>query len=62
MRSMRIVAEPYASNHLKQVVEEGLGLYNVAIMGFAEYYPITIFLKDENGEILGGVLEHLWGK
>jgi GNAT superfamily N-acetyltransferase len=62
MRSLRIVVEPYASDHLKQVVEEGLGLYNVAVTGFADYYPVAIFLKDENDEILGGVLGHIWGK
>jgi GNAT superfamily N-acetyltransferase len=62
MRSLQIVVEPYASTHLKQVVEDGLGLYNVAATGFAEYYPVAIFLKDEHGEILGGVLGHIWGK
>jgi GNAT superfamily N-acetyltransferase len=62
MRSLRIVVEPYASNHLKQVVEDGLGLYNVAVTGFAEYYPVAIFLKDENSAILRGVPGHLWGK
>jgi hypothetical protein len=61
MRSLQIVVEPYASNHLKQVVEDGLGLYNTAVTGFAEYYPVAIFLKDDNGEILGGVLGHIWG-
>jgi GNAT superfamily N-acetyltransferase len=62
MRSLRITVEPYAANHLKQVVEDGLELYNVAATGFAEYYPVTIFLKDEHDEILGGVLGHIWGK
>ena len=33
-----------------------------ADMGFAEYYPVAIFLKDANSAILGGVLGHLWGK
>jgi GNAT superfamily N-acetyltransferase len=62
MRSLQIVVEPYASHHLKQVVEDGLGLYNVAVTGLAEYSPVAIFLKDEHGEILGGVLGHIWGK
>ena len=62
MRSLQIVIDPYASNHLKQAVEDGLGLYNVAVTGFADYYPVAIFLKDENGEILGGVLGHILGK
>jgi hypothetical protein len=46
MSALRIVVEPHASDHLKQVVREGLGLYNVAVTGFAEYYPVSIFLKD----------------
>jgi hypothetical protein len=33
----------------------------VAVTGFAEYYPVAIFLKDENDAILGGVLGHIWG-
>lgn len=62
MGSLRIVVEPYASPHLKQVVEDGLGSYNVAMTGFTDYSPVTIFLKEENGDILGGVLGHIWGK
>jgi GNAT superfamily N-acetyltransferase len=62
MSALRIVVEPYASDHLKQVVQDGLGLYNVAVTGFAEYYPVSIFLKDEHDEVLGGVLGHIWGK
>ena len=34
-------------------------MYNVAMTGFADSYPVTIFLKDENGEIMGGVLGHI---
>jgi GNAT superfamily N-acetyltransferase len=62
MRSHRVVLEPHAPDHLKQIVQEGLGLYNVAVTGLAEYYPVSIFLKDEHDEILGGVLGHIWGK
>lgn len=62
MGPLRIVVEPHAPEHLKQVVQEGLGLYNVAVTGLADYYPVAIFLKDENDEILGGVIGHIWGK
>jgi GNAT superfamily N-acetyltransferase len=62
MSALRIVVEPHASDHLKQVVHEGLGLYNVAVTGFAEYYPVSIFLKDARDEVLGGVLGHVWGQ
>jgi GNAT superfamily N-acetyltransferase len=62
MPTLRIVLEPHAANHLKQVVEDGLGLYNVAVTGFAEYYPVSIFLKDAHDAVLGGVLGHIWGQ
>jgi GNAT superfamily N-acetyltransferase len=62
MRSLQIVVEPHASDHLKQVVQDGLAFYNVAVTGLADYHPLAIFLKDEHGEILGGVLGHLWGQ
>jgi GNAT superfamily N-acetyltransferase len=62
MPTLRIVVEPHAPDHLKQVVEDGLGSYNVAVTGFAEYYPVAIFLKDAHDAVLGGVLGHIWGK
>jgi GNAT superfamily N-acetyltransferase len=62
MSALRIVMEPHAPDHLKQVVKERLGLYNVAVTGFAEYYPVSIFLKDVHDAVLGGVLGHIWGK
>jgi GNAT superfamily N-acetyltransferase len=62
MRTLRVVVEPYAPDHLKQIVQEGLGLYDVAVTGLAEYYPASIFLKNEHAEVLGGVLGHIWGQ
>jgi GNAT superfamily N-acetyltransferase len=62
MWDLRIVVEPHAPDQRKQVVQEGLALYNVAATGLAEYYPVSIFLRDANDEILGGVLGHIWGK
>ena len=52
MWDLRIVVEPHAPDQLKQVVQEGLALYNVAATGLAEYYPVSIFLRDANDEIL----------
>jgi GNAT superfamily N-acetyltransferase len=62
MRDLQIVVEPHASDHLAQVVREGLALYNVAVTGLADYHRLSIFLKDAHGEVLGGVLGHLWGQ
>jgi GNAT superfamily N-acetyltransferase len=62
MRDLQIVVEPHASDHLAQVVRDGLALYNVAVTGLADSHPLVIFLKEAHGEIVGGVLGHLWGQ
>ena len=36
-------------------------MYNVAVTGLDEYYPVAIFLKQENEEIAGGILGDIWG-
>jgi hypothetical protein len=54
MPTLHIVVEPHAPDHLKQVVDDGLGSYHVTVTGFAEYYPVAIFLKDAHDAVLGG--------
>jgi GNAT superfamily N-acetyltransferase len=61
MKRLRITVEPYADPSLRQLVVENLGLYNIAVTGHEEYYPLSIFLRDENDEVLGGILGHIWG-
>src|SRR5262245_43976387 len=62
MMNIRLVYEPHASEELKKFVGEGLGFYNVAAMGVAEYCPVYLFLKNEHQEILGGLLGHIWAQ
>src|SRR5215831_10502973 len=60
--NIRLVMEPYAAETLKEVVREGLALYNVAATGAAEYYPVCLLLKTEHQEVVGGLLGHIWGQ
>ena len=62
MMNIRLVIEPHASEALKEFVREGLALYNVAAKGAAEYYPVSLFLKNEHHEVLGGLLGHIWAR
>jgi GNAT superfamily N-acetyltransferase len=62
MMNIRLVVEPHASEALKDVVRDGLALYNVAATGAAEYYPVSLFLKNEHQEVLGGLLGHIWAR
>ena len=58
----RIVIEPHAPEDLQKVVREGVILHNIAVTGAGEYYPLCVLLKSDHGEILGGVLGHIWAK
>lgn len=61
MGNVRIVSEPQASSQDREVVSEGIDLFNVAATGDANYSPLAIFLKDDRGAVLGGALGNLWG-
>ena len=58
--NVRIVNEPYASDEARQVIRDGLAMHNVAITGFSEYYPVGLFLKTDDGEVMGGLLGNIW--
>lgn len=62
MKKLRIVIEPHAAEDTKQFIRENLGLYNIAVTKCEEYYPLAIFLRDDNEEIRGGVLGQIWGQ
>ena len=62
MKNFRITIEPHAAEDSKQFVRENLGLYSIAMTGCEEYYPVAVFLRDTNEEILGGVLGEIWGQ
>jgi hypothetical protein len=61
MEKLRIVMEPHASAGVRAFVRQHLNMHNIAATGVAAYYDLAIFLKDENDEILGGLLAEMWG-
>ena len=40
-------------------VQKGLREFNVRVIGDPEEVPVTIFLRDENNEVVGGLLGHI---
>jgi hypothetical protein len=56
MSALRISTEPHAAESLRQHVRDHLDTFNVAVTGFAEYHAVSIFLRDERDEVLGGLL------
>jgi GNAT superfamily N-acetyltransferase len=60
MSNPTVVFEPYAAAIHRDIVQTIVDSYNIAATGQAEWYPVVFFLKDENGEILGGLLGDIW--
>src|SRR6266446_3699012 len=57
MNNPTVIFDPYAAADLRNMVQTIVCNHNIAITGQAEWYPVAFFLKDENGEVLGGLLE-----
>jgi GNAT superfamily N-acetyltransferase len=60
MSNPTVVFDPYATVDLRNIVQTMVDNYCVASTGKAEWYPVAFFLRDENGEILGGLIGHIW--
>jgi GNAT superfamily N-acetyltransferase len=42
-------------------VQDQLHAYNIATTGYADYRPLAIFLRDDAGEIIAGLIGFTWG-
>ena len=60
MSNPTVVFDPYATVDLHNIVQMMVDNHNVAVTGQAEWYPVAFFLRDENGEVLGGLLGDIW--
>lgn len=58
-----IVMHPYASGDVMESVNRGIQTHASAAIGLPEqmWFAANFFLRDEDGEILGGALGNTWG-
>ena len=56
---VHVSVEPDASAADVEVVQAGLRAFNVARIGAPAEEPIRIFVRDESGQIVGGLLGHI---
>jgi GNAT superfamily N-acetyltransferase len=57
---LRISFEP-DNEPAKLFVTNGVDNHNIAATGHSAYYPVSYFLKSDEGEVLGGLLGMIWG-
>ena len=60
MAELKIVFDPQGGADA-QFVRDRLDMYNVAVTGVSGYYPLHLFLKNDRGETMGGLLGAIWG-
>jgi GNAT superfamily N-acetyltransferase len=55
--------DPYPSKDAEMVVRQGISTHAYAAIGLPEreWAPHNFFLRDSDGEVLGGVLGNIWG-
>ena len=57
---LRIVFDPDPAPAARATVERGVDQHNVGITNLPDYYPLAFLLKDDAGEVLGGLLGDIW--
>ena len=56
---LELVSDPYNSV-AAEFVRDRLAMHNVAATGRSDWYPVRLFLRDEHGAIMGGLLGSIW--
>jgi GNAT superfamily N-acetyltransferase len=59
---LRVSSEPVAPFDLLKVLGEGNNEYNMAVTGFRDYQPVALLLRDDAGDIRGGIWGWVWAQ
>ena len=57
----RLSSEPDASAEQRARISGAIDGWNMDVTGDRDYQPVTIFLRDDDGTIHGGVTGGVWG-
>lgn len=58
---LRMTVEPQAGDDQRRAVSDRLDLFNVATTGIDEWHSVSVFLRDPDDEVVGGLLGEIWG-
>jgi GNAT superfamily N-acetyltransferase len=61
MKTAPMEFEPLLEEGIRRFIVESLDKHNMAITGLREFFPVNFVVREERGEIVAGVLGHLWG-
>src|SRR5262249_16679810 len=58
--TLRIIEEDHASEADRQAIRDRLDGWNVAVTGRADWFPVSVFLRDDDGTLRGGAIGDAW--
>ena len=58
---LRISSEPTAAPADIEAVKDAVNRFNVDVTGVADWWPVTLLLRDEASTVQGGLLGDIWG-
>ena len=61
MNTAQVAFEPSLEDATRRVIVDSLDSFNMRATGVREFFPVTFVVRGERGEVLGGLLGHLWG-
>ena len=61
MERVRIEFEPLIDAASRDFITNGLDSYSMVASGCPDWLPVNFVLRDDRGEVLGGLLGQLWG-
>ncbi len=61
MAKLELVFDPAEDSPAVERAKNGVIFHNFAATGVSAYYPANFFLKNERGELMGGLLGIIWG-
>ena len=62
MDNARIAFEPFIDEGVRRLIVDGVDMHNISVTAMPEYTSVNFVLRGERGDVLGGVLDLLWGR
>ncbi len=61
MDDLQLIYDPLPGEALTRFIEDNLVYVSLARTGISDWHPVCYFLKNPGGEVLGGLIGHVWG-
>jgi ribosomal protein S18 acetylase RimI-like enzyme len=61
MSQFSLISEAQASPHDVQFIQDAINEFNMVTVNDHDYSPVSIFVRNDAGKMVGGVLGDIWG-